>query len=98
MYKEGDLTHFNQRLDQFTINRCWEECMHISDFNKRKDAVEQYNSIADPSQQLGSVESFFTAETVAWPWQISCSTGMFYITVVFKYFPRATTSRVKFQP
>lgn len=43
MYKEGDITPFNQRLDQFTINRCWEECMQISDFNKRKDAVEQYN-------------------------------------------------------
>uniref|UniRef100_A0A673N626 Xanthine dehydrogenase/oxidase n=1 Tax=Sinocyclocheilus rhinocerous TaxID=307959 RepID=A0A673N626_9TELE len=43
MYKEGDFTPFNQRLDQFTIDRCWEECMQLSDFNKRKDAVEQYN-------------------------------------------------------
>ncbi|ROL53594.1 Xanthine dehydrogenase/oxidase [Anabarilius grahami] len=43
LYKEGDLTPFNQRLDQFTIGRCWEECMQLSDFNKRKDAVEQYN-------------------------------------------------------
>ncbi|XP_026066270.1 uncharacterized protein LOC113048617 [Carassius auratus] len=37
-------------------------------------AVEEYNSIADPSQKLGSVEDFFTAETVAWPWQIPSST------------------------
>ncbi|RXN20664.1 xanthine dehydrogenase oxidase [Labeo rohita] len=43
LYKEGDFTPFNQRLDQFTIDRCWEECMQLSDFNKRKDAVEQYN-------------------------------------------------------
>uniref|UniRef100_A0A672MRH9 xanthine dehydrogenase n=1 Tax=Sinocyclocheilus grahami TaxID=75366 RepID=A0A672MRH9_SINGR len=43
MYKEGDFTPFNQRLDKFTIDRCWEECMQLSDFNKRKDAVEQYN-------------------------------------------------------
>uniref|UniRef100_A0A673LHN0 xanthine dehydrogenase n=1 Tax=Sinocyclocheilus rhinocerous TaxID=307959 RepID=A0A673LHN0_9TELE len=43
MYKEGDFTPFNQRLDQFTIDRCWEECMQLSDFNKRKEAVEQYN-------------------------------------------------------
>uniref|UniRef100_A0A671Q7S7 Xanthine dehydrogenase/oxidase n=1 Tax=Sinocyclocheilus anshuiensis TaxID=1608454 RepID=A0A671Q7S7_9TELE len=43
MYKEGDFTPFNQRLDQFTIDRCWEECMQLSDFNKRKDAAEQYN-------------------------------------------------------
>ncbi|KAA0711294.1 Xanthine dehydrogenase/oxidase [Triplophysa tibetana] len=43
MYKQGDLTPFNQRLDQFTIDRCWVECMEISDFSKRKSAVEQYN-------------------------------------------------------
>uniref|UniRef100_A0A8C1ZU89 Xanthine dehydrogenase/oxidase n=1 Tax=Cyprinus carpio TaxID=7962 RepID=A0A8C1ZU89_CYPCA len=43
MYKEGDFTPFSQRLDNFTIDRCWEECMQLSDFNKRKDAVEQYN-------------------------------------------------------
>uniref|UniRef100_A0A671RA85 Xanthine dehydrogenase/oxidase n=1 Tax=Sinocyclocheilus anshuiensis TaxID=1608454 RepID=A0A671RA85_9TELE len=43
MYKEGDFTPFNQRLDQFTIDRCWEECMQLSDFNKCKEALEQYN-------------------------------------------------------
>uniref|UniRef100_A0A8C2HBN1 Xanthine dehydrogenase/oxidase n=1 Tax=Cyprinus carpio TaxID=7962 RepID=A0A8C2HBN1_CYPCA len=43
MYKEGDFTPFNQRLDQFTIDLCWEECMQLSDFNMRKEAVEQYN-------------------------------------------------------
>uniref|UniRef100_A0A8C1ZVA2 Xanthine dehydrogenase n=1 Tax=Cyprinus carpio TaxID=7962 RepID=A0A8C1ZVA2_CYPCA len=45
MYKEGDFTPFSQRLDNFTIDRCWEECMQLSDFNKRKDAVEQYNRL-----------------------------------------------------
>ncbi len=45
IYKEGDFTPFNQRLEQFTIDRCWEECMQLSDFNKRKDAVEQYNRL-----------------------------------------------------
>ncbi len=39
-------------------------------------AVDDYNSIADSSQQLGSVEDFFVAETVAWPWQIPSNTGM----------------------
>ncbi|XP_073682885.1 xanthine dehydrogenase/oxidase isoform X1 [Garra rufa] len=43
MYKEGDFTPFNQCLDQFTIDRCWEECLQLSEFKKRKDAVEQYN-------------------------------------------------------
>lgn len=45
MYKEGDFTHFNQRLEQFTIGHCWEECMQLSDFKKRKDALEQYNRL-----------------------------------------------------
>ncbi len=39
-------------------------------------AVYDYKSIADSSQQLGSVEDFFVAETVAWPWQIPSNTGM----------------------
>ncbi len=30
---------------------------------------------ANSSQQLGSVEDFFVAETVAWPWQIPSNTG-----------------------
>nr|XP_055027656.1 xanthine dehydrogenase/oxidase isoform X1 [Misgurnus anguillicaudatus] len=43
LYKQGDRTHFNQQLDQFTIDRCWLECMQISDFSNRKAAVEEYN-------------------------------------------------------
>ncbi|TRY88303.1 hypothetical protein DNTS_016695 [Danionella cerebrum] len=43
MYKEGDLTPFNQRLEQFTIDRCWEECMQLSEFGNRKEAVEEHN-------------------------------------------------------
>ncbi|KAI5102079.1 xanthine dehydrogenase/oxidase, partial [Silurus meridionalis] len=43
LYKQGDYTPFNQCLDQFTIHRCWEECITISDFYQRKAKVEQYN-------------------------------------------------------
>lgn len=43
LYKQGDYTPFKQCLDQFTIHRCWEECMTISDFHQWKAKVEQYN-------------------------------------------------------
>ncbi|XP_060736363.1 xanthine dehydrogenase/oxidase [Tachysurus vachellii] len=43
MYKQGEYTPFNQCLDQFTIERCWEECMAISDFHQWKAKVDQYN-------------------------------------------------------
>ncbi|KAI4895470.1 hypothetical protein NFI96_023969, partial [Prochilodus magdalenae] len=43
LYKQGECTPFNQCLDQFTIDRCWEECMNISDFHQRKASVELYN-------------------------------------------------------
>ncbi|XP_066529339.1 xanthine dehydrogenase/oxidase isoform X2 [Hoplias malabaricus] len=43
LYKQGDYTPFNQCLEQFTIDRCWEECMNISDFHHRKAKVELYN-------------------------------------------------------
>ncbi|KAG1952334.1 hypothetical protein F2P79_010255 [Pimephales promelas] len=60
-------TDSNKRRHTLRLRRSEEK-------KKLAAAVEQYNSIVDPSQQLGSVESFFTAETVAWPWQIPCST------------------------
>ncbi|XP_060788891.1 xanthine dehydrogenase/oxidase [Neoarius graeffei] len=43
LYKQGDYTPFNQCLDQFTIQRCWEECITNSDFHHWKAKVEQYN-------------------------------------------------------
>ncbi|XP_036419585.1 xanthine dehydrogenase/oxidase isoform X2 [Colossoma macropomum] len=43
LYKQGECTPFNQCLEQFTIDRCWEECMNISDFHQRKARVELYN-------------------------------------------------------
>lgn len=32
MYKEGDLTHFNQKLEGFTLPRCWDECIASSQY------------------------------------------------------------------
>jgi len=44
MYQEGDMTHFNQKLENFQVRRCWKECMEKSDFLGRKTAVETFNS------------------------------------------------------
>ncbi|KAM8946598.1 xanthine dehydrogenase/oxidase isoform 2-T2 [Pelodytes ibericus] len=43
LYKEGDLTHFNQRLDGFTLHRCWDECVKNSNFHKRHLAIQDFN-------------------------------------------------------
>nr|XP_033794956.1 xanthine dehydrogenase/oxidase [Geotrypetes seraphini] len=43
LYEEGDLTHFNQRLEGFTLQRCWEECLMSSKFHQRKKEIEEFN-------------------------------------------------------
>ncbi|XP_018423843.1 PREDICTED: xanthine dehydrogenase/oxidase [Nanorana parkeri] len=43
MYKEGDLTHFNQKLEEFNVQRCWEECLRSSSYQERKAAIEKFN-------------------------------------------------------
>lgn len=42
-YKEGDVTHYNQRLDYCTLDRCWQECLRSSDFRRRKAEVDEFN-------------------------------------------------------
>ncbi|XP_063040378.1 xanthine dehydrogenase/oxidase [Engraulis encrasicolus] len=43
LYKQGDLTPFNQCLQQFTIDRCWQDCLEISNYHQRKAAVDDFN-------------------------------------------------------
>lgn len=43
MYKEGDLTHYNQQLLRCTLDRCWKECLSSAHYNERKVAVEEFN-------------------------------------------------------
>nr|WGH49440.1 xanthine dehydrogenase [Tupaia chinensis] len=43
LYKEGDLTHFNQRLEGFTLPRCWDECLASSQYHTRKSEVDKFN-------------------------------------------------------
>ncbi|XP_061157633.1 xanthine dehydrogenase/oxidase isoform X1 [Syngnathus typhle] len=43
LYKEGDVTPYNQVLDQSTLDRCWDECMFRSRYQQQRAAVELYN-------------------------------------------------------
>ncbi|XP_053162879.1 xanthine dehydrogenase/oxidase isoform X2 [Hemicordylus capensis] len=43
LYNEGDLTHFNQKLEGFTVRRCWEECLVNSDYHSRRKLIDEFN-------------------------------------------------------
>ncbi|XP_036190852.1 xanthine dehydrogenase/oxidase isoform X4 [Myotis myotis] len=43
MYKEGDLTYFDQKLEGFTVPRCWDECLASSQYHARKNEVDKFN-------------------------------------------------------
>lgn len=43
LYREGNLTHFNQMLTYCTISRCWKECIENSNYWQRKQLVDDYN-------------------------------------------------------
>uniref|UniRef100_A0A8C3PWL7 Xanthine dehydrogenase/oxidase n=1 Tax=Chrysolophus pictus TaxID=9089 RepID=A0A8C3PWL7_CHRPC len=43
LYHEGDLTHFNQKLEGFTLRRCWDECLSSSNYHARKKLIEEFN-------------------------------------------------------
>ncbi|XP_065173829.1 xanthine dehydrogenase-like [Atheta coriaria] len=43
LYKEGDLTIYNQPLVDCNVRRCFEEVLVNSDFNNRKKAVDKFN-------------------------------------------------------
>uniref|UniRef100_A0A663MF22 Xanthine dehydrogenase/oxidase n=1 Tax=Athene cunicularia TaxID=194338 RepID=A0A663MF22_ATHCN len=43
LYHEGDLTHFNQKLEGFTLRRCWDECLSSSSYHARKKLIEEFN-------------------------------------------------------
>ncbi|XP_066551006.1 xanthine dehydrogenase/oxidase [Amia ocellicauda] len=43
IYKEGDVTPFNQKLEQFTIAQCWEECLLTSQYHQRRKDIEEFN-------------------------------------------------------
>ncbi|XP_041988452.1 xanthine dehydrogenase-like [Aricia agestis] len=45
LYREGDLTHFNQKLVHCSLSRCWNECIETSNYWERKKHVEEFNRL-----------------------------------------------------
>lgn len=43
LYREGQLTHFNQTLSYCTLSRCWSECIESCDYWERKKSVKHFN-------------------------------------------------------
>jgi xanthine dehydrogenase/oxidase len=43
MYKEGDRTHFDQRLEDFYVPSLWQKAFQIADVDARRAAVAKFN-------------------------------------------------------
>lgn len=44
MYKSGDLTHYNQKLENLQVRRCFAECLEQSKFYEQRKEVDEFNS------------------------------------------------------
>jgi xanthine dehydrogenase/oxidase len=45
LYREGDHTHYNQRLEYCTLNRCWNECQALAGIEQRRKEIENFNKL-----------------------------------------------------
>jgi xanthine dehydrogenase/oxidase len=45
LYREGDSTHYNQRLDYCTLDRCWNECQALAGLKDRRKEIESFNRL-----------------------------------------------------
>ena len=45
MYKEGGVTHFNQKMVNCTLEKCWQECMEQSSFEKQRQSIAEFNKL-----------------------------------------------------
>ncbi|XP_077580896.1 xanthine dehydrogenase/oxidase isoform X1 [Stigmatopora nigra] len=43
LFRQGEVTPYNQLLEQCTLDLCWDECMSRSNYRQRRDAIELYN-------------------------------------------------------
>ncbi|XP_008556718.1 xanthine dehydrogenase [Microplitis demolitor] len=43
LYKENDLTHYNQPLIGCSLQRCWQQCIISSNYHERYAAVKKFN-------------------------------------------------------
>lgn len=44
MYREGELTHFNQALEDFHVPRIWNQILESSQFLEREKSVYEFNN------------------------------------------------------
>nr|KAG5686895.1 hypothetical protein BaRGS_012443 [Batillaria attramentaria] len=78
-YKEGDTTHYNQKLELVNLKRCWDECMERSQFQQRRKQVDLYNSVPDIGYDFhtgtGKPFVYFTYGAACSEVEIDCLTG-----------------------
>lgn len=43
LYKEGDFTYYDQKIEYCTLNRCWNECLESSKFYQRRQEIDEFN-------------------------------------------------------
>lgn len=43
LYREGDLTHYNQALNHCTLSRCFDEVVQMSKYYERLSAIQEFN-------------------------------------------------------
>lgn len=42
-YKEGDLTHYNQKLTSCHLQRVWNELVQKCDYEERRNRIDSFN-------------------------------------------------------
>uniref|UniRef100_T1H0H6 Uncharacterized protein n=1 Tax=Megaselia scalaris TaxID=36166 RepID=T1H0H6_MEGSC len=45
MYNTGDLTHYNQALENLQLKRCFDECLEQSKFQDQRKSVQEFNKL-----------------------------------------------------
>lgn len=47
LYKEGDRTCYNQQLINCTLDKCWKECLEMSNYIERKQDLQKFNKLVN---------------------------------------------------
>ncbi|XP_060647418.1 xanthine dehydrogenase [Drosophila nasuta] len=43
-YKTGDYTHYNQQLERFPIERCFQDCIKQSHYHQKHEGIQRFNA------------------------------------------------------
>ena len=44
LFMKGDRTHYNQEIEDETLQRCWQSCLEQSQYWKVRDEISKFNS------------------------------------------------------